>query len=105
MSVRPDVDELISFLNDLLTVDRYAVAELLTVRVPCNRAMADHPTVQVQGNGAGTTFIAPGSHRVGVLGLLNGYCGTIDTGERAGWGPITVVYEDGALVRFERTKE
>ena len=56
--MRVETDRLIAFLNSLIEIDPYAMAELLTLRVPCNQAMADHPTVQVAAAGA-TTFIAP----------------------------------------------
>jgi hypothetical protein len=102
--IRPDTDELIAFLNSLVELDRYAVAELLTVHVPCNKALAGHPSVQVCQSGE-MTYIAPGTFRVGFLGILNGYCGIVGHGERADWGPITAVYENRLLVRFERTKE
>ena len=95
--IRPDTDDLIAFLNSLLEVDRYAVAELILARVPCNAGLADHPTVQVASAGS-TTFIEPGTYRVGMLGILNGYCGA----DAAGNGPIAAVYEGGRLARFER---
>lgn len=97
--ISPDCDDLIAFLNSLVSIDEYAIAELLCVRVPCNEAMADHPTVQVAGAGPGTTFVRPGTFRLGLLGLLNGYCGIGPDG----WGPIAAIYERGRLVRFERT--
>lgn len=100
--VRPDTDDMIAFLNALLEIDRYAIAELLTVRVLCNQELADHPSVQVSGS-EGTTFVRPGTFRVGMLGILNGYCGTLEGGERDSWGPISAVYEEGQLARFERT--
>lgn len=93
--VEPHTDRLIEFLNAVLAVDRDAVASLMRVRATCNEALLAHPTVQVSGED-GT---------VGVLGLFNGFCGTIGVGPRAGWGPISAVFEDGKLVRFERTRE
>lgn len=106
MPVRDDTNELIAFLNSLLEIDRYAMAELLCIRVPCNQGLANHPTVQVASGGerSGYTFIAPGTFRVGVLGILNGFCGSIDDGPRKGWGPIAAIYEHGQLLRFERSE-
>lgn len=103
--IRPDTDDLIAFLNELVAIDPYAVAELLATRVPCNAELAAHPTVQVSTGGVNTkaTFIRPGESRVGALGILNGYCGAIESGEHAGWGPITAEYEDDCLMRFRRT--
>ncbi|AWJ85176.1 hypothetical protein TSH58p_17585 [Azospirillum sp. TSH58] len=103
MTIRPDTDDLIGFLNGLLDHDRYAVQELMGIRVACNEAMANHPTVQVAAHPH--PHVPPGQFRTGILGILNGYAGVFDNGPRAGWGPITAVYEDGRLVRFERTVE
>ncbi len=80
-------------LNSALDADRRAVSALFAIRVECNEALADHPTVQV---GGGT---------VGALGLINGLFGTIPTGPRAGWGYISAIMDaDGALIRFELTE-
>ena len=80
MSIREDTDDLITFLNSLVEIDPYALAELLCIRVPCNKTLADHPSVQVAAGGerSGYTFIAPNTFRIGMLGVLNGFCGTID---------------------------
>ena len=104
MGVRAETDELIAFLNSLVAIDPYAVAELLCVRVPCNEAMAEHPSVQVfvGGERCGPTFVAPGQFRVGMLGVLNGYCGVIDAGPNKGSGTIAARYDEGRLVGFER---
>lgn len=97
MAVRPETDDLIRFLNDLLAVDREFVTALLNHRPTCNEALADHPSVQVSADS--------GVYRTGVLGVLNGYAGTVETGEKAGWGPITAMFEGDVLLRFERTPE
>ena len=39
-----------------------------------------------------------------MLGVLNGFCGTIDDGPRKGWGPIAGIYDNGKLLRFERSE-
>jgi hypothetical protein len=71
---------------------------LLRARVTCNEDLAKHPTVQV-----GHTEEVPGKPRVGILGILNGWCGTIDDpGPAHGYGPIAAVFEGGWLVRFDR---
>ena len=81
---------IVAFLNDLVELDKPAVAALIANRVPCSQAMADHPTVQVGGPRE--------AYRVGMLGILNGLCG-IDS---RGWGGVVAVYDgpDGALVKF-----
>jgi hypothetical protein len=97
---QPDTDHLLEFLNELLRVDAVAVTRLLLHREPCGKSLAEHPTVQVNGDWT-----------VSVLGLLNGFCGayTIDDAEvrdykvNPGYGPVTAVVEAGLIARFERT--
>ena len=55
-------------LNEALTLDPTAVATLVGMRVPCNKELADHSTVQVRQDGENT-------FSVGLLGLLNGIIG------------------------------
>ena len=83
--------EVIDVLNGALALDREAVEVLVEQRVPCNEALADHPTIQVQGDDSGAA--------VGLLGVLNGLFGT----DEEGWGPIAAVFDDddGHLIRFE----
>lgn len=97
MSIR-----LVSFLNDMLAIDPSAIALLVSHRVPCNTHMAEHPTVQV-----GSTAGKNASNTIGILGLLNGFCGTIDDGGKwHGFGPISaMVNEDGSIVKFMVTGE
>jgi len=95
MAVRADTDDFIAFLNGILQIDPLWTETLLQQRVTCNVALANHPSVQV-----GQAF---GDQMAGVLGLLNGYFGTIEAGPKVGWGPITAIYDGGRLVRFERT--
>ena len=83
--------QVIEYLNGLLRVDREAIAELVDSRVPCNRKLADHPTVQV-----GLADEMPGCFEVGILGVLNGMCGV----KHDGYGLLRAEYEDGNLVRF-----
>lgn len=39
---------------------------------------------------------------VGLLGILNGLCGTIGHGERQGWGPIVAIFEDVGGPSYQR---
>lgn len=83
---------IVTFLNELLEIDRPAIAALLANRVTCNQALADHPTVQVGAQ--------HGGYHVGMLGILNGLCGIDDKG----YGPINAVFDESPLanlVRFE----
>jgi hypothetical protein len=85
--------EAVDFLNELLALDRPVIAALIANRVPCNKALADHPTVQ-----AGAQH---GGYHVGMLGILNGLFGTYEDG----YGPITAEFGDnGLLVRFRITR-
>lgn len=92
------VEGVIDFLNELVKLDKLALERVMLHRVPCNNALADHPTVQV-GYGP------PGSlppWEVGMLGILNGLFGV--SGD--GYGFITAVIDnDGERpIEFVRTK-
>lgn len=93
MPIRAEAAELAEFLSQLVVLDRSFVEKLIDQRVLCNDAIADHPTVQV-GEKRGRNY-------AGILGVLNGFLGTIDAGPMAGWGALTAIYEGGHLVRFE----
>jgi len=87
-------NRIVNFLNELLEIDPAAVSALIAARVPCNQFLADHPTVQIGEE--------RGEFRVGLLGLLNGLCGTRENG----YGFINAIYDGdadqlGNLVRFE----
>lgn len=95
------LDELITFLNELIKLDPNAMTSLFSNRPECNMAMADHPTVQV-----GTQTIVPEQHTISVLGVLNGLFGI----SSQGWGPLTAVWDEPTsdspswrLTGFERT--
>lgn len=98
MAIRRDADELIAFMNQLLELDRPAIAALVANRVPCNEDLGLHPTVQVG--------YQHGSFHVGLLGILNGYLGA----EPDGRGAMVAVFDEEAdpastgatLLRFDR---
>ena len=97
MPVRPETDALIEYLNELVRLDRKAVQSLICTRVPCNAALAGHPFVQVH--------VVAMCATVGLLGVLNGFCGTIEEERLKGYGPIMAVYGDeGKLLRFARSE-
>jgi hypothetical protein len=75
---------IVDFLNELVAIDREAIEQLIEFRVPCNQALADHTTVQVESQGYGP--------RVGLLGLLNGLVGV----NAAGWGYIMADFDGNA---------
>ena len=73
--------KIVDYMNDLLEIDRPAIASLIANRVPCNEEMGKHPTAQV--------MIQNDGYALGLLGLLNGLCGTYDSG----WGAIAADFE------------
>lgn len=83
-----NLDAAIEFINELIETDREAITALWQNRVPCNQALADHPTVQVgEENGR---FV------VGLLGILNGLFGVDETG--TGFIHFFIDSETGALL-------
>ncbi len=84
MTPQEHAQRIIDFLNELVAIDREAIEKLIEFRVPCNQALADHPTVQVESVGYGP--------RVGLLGLLNGLVGA----NAAGWGYVMAEFEGDA---------
>lgn len=93
--IRPDTDAIIDFLNEVAALDPGAMIALVSARVPCSGALLAHPSVQVA---------AGDPPRVGLLGILNGYAGTIEGGTRDGWGPIAAIVDEGkeGSIRFVR---
>ena len=83
-------ERIVGFLNELIAVDEEAVRNLSVLRTPCNRELADHPTVQVLTETSATSWPSDKSLRfkVGMIGILNGLCGVDDDGV----GPITAIY-------------
>lgn len=91
---------LIERLNEIARHDPVAMGLLVGVRVRCNDALADHPTVQVHH------FDKDKPPVVGMLGIINGLVGVIDDGPKKGWGLITAICEDdGSVSGFRRTTE
>ncbi len=86
------ITKVIESLNAALKADPAAIQALVDNGVPCNRALADHPTVQVRETG-------PDTFMVGALGLINGVVEPL-TGER-----VAVVISDdgdGKIIGFVR---
>ena len=86
------IDAAIKVLNEMVEADREAVQLLIETRVPCNDALADHPTVQVHSE--------HGRHSVGLLGVINGLLGA----DTDGWGFVCASFDDKMqLIDFKRT--
>ena len=101
MPIREEADDMIDFLNSLVTVDAEAMQKLVEARVECGVEMANHPTVQV---GFGNTFGQPDAEYVfGFIGVINGFFGAYDDGPREGYGAIGARFDDsGKLTDFFR---
>ena len=91
------IDDVIQVLNEMVEADGPATAALIANRVPCNKSLADHPSIQVAKQ--------HGGFHVGMLGVLNGLFGTYEDG----MGPIAAFFveEEGQefynLQKFGRT--
>jgi len=85
----------VAVLNELFALDPDGTRRLVDARVPCNRGVADHPTVICGPTGDG--------FEVGLIGVLNGILGREDpcgsgvatltdreTGELLGFTPINL---------------
>ena len=91
------VDEAIAVLNRIHAADPTVLPALIAYRVPCNRAVADDPTVQVGTSGGRTSKLDDPTFEVGLLGVINGIFGV----DEQSWG---AEHDDqGKLTRFART--
>ena len=79
----------VKVLNSAVLSDSEAMNALVETRVPCNDALADHPTIQVLADDDGSNA------RVGLLGILNGIFGTMDNGR----GFIEAVCDDDGKLK------
>lgn len=92
------VNEVVDRLNEFNKTDSSALKKIFDNRVPCNKDMGDHPTIQCGQRKKRYT--------VGMLGLLNGLFGIYPDYPKKGYGPITMsVGDSGEIVGFERTRE
>lgn len=110
MSDNISIDQVIAILNEAVAADAKAITNLIDHRVPCNRELADHPSIQVGWFPKDGSAPPPGSAnveregyelRMGLLGLINGFFGVREDG----WGYISAIYDKpgGVIVKFERT--
>ena len=90
-------DFIIERLNEFAETDPDAVRALVNARVPCNEALARHPTVQVSYRGDGKPL-------VGLLGILNGIVGTVGKGTFKDCGFVAAEIEDepATPIRFRK---
>lgn len=78
-------ERIVAYLNELVELDRQAIAALIANRVPCNEGVANHPSCQVGKQ--------HGEYHVGLLGILNGLCGVYEDGPHKGWGGIAAEFQ------------
>jgi hypothetical protein len=89
MAIRSDAQEFVDFLNELFKLDPVWMEKLIEVRMPCNKHIVAHPTVQVM------KAIQPHARfKAGLLGLINGYFGAFDDGPNKDHGAIYADYDD-----------
>ena len=69
-------ERIVALLNEAFELDPAAISALYRYRVPCNEALADHPTIQVAKTATG--------YDVALIGLLNGLGGV----DAEGWGAV-----------------
>lgn len=98
-------ERIAGYLNGVLAHDRRALHELVQARVPCGKCLATHPTVQVMRVDDDTMEYSTGYY-LGLMGLLNGLCGVLESGPRKGCGPLFVeMNEQGDIARFRVSGE
>ena len=88
-------EHMVSFLNEILATDPMAINALFSLRVSCNKELADHPTVQVGTIGKSNHYM------VGLVGILNGMFGA----DIHLWGHLSADYREGRIVRFRLLTE
>jgi hypothetical protein len=97
--LKDPVDHAIAVLNEIHQADPTVLPALVAYRVPCNRALADHPTVQVGLRDGALKDDLDTGYEVGLLGILNGIFGIVPS---TSWGHIAVRYEGGQFTGFVR---
>ena len=80
------LDKALEILNSMVEADPDAITALLEKRVPCNKALAHHPTVQMLGEYDIEGDVVGG--QVGLMGILNGLFGV----GADGWGALVSCY-------------
>jgi hypothetical protein len=86
------IQDVCDLLNELLKKDPFCINSLIFQRVFCNKAIANHPTVQVDQCG--------NQPRVGLIGIINGLFGIREDGMGA---LCAEVNNDGELIVFKPT--
>jgi hypothetical protein len=80
------VNAVLELLNEAFKIDPEFMQQLVTTRFPCNKAMADHPTIQVHCYGDASIE----EPKAGFLGLINGMIGVDENIS----GPIAANFDE-----------
>ena len=89
----------VEMLNEIHRLDPTVMPKLIAFRVPCNEALANHPSVQV--GVAKENLGTPEQYIVGFLGILNGIFGVREDG----YGFIGAEYDGKNLLLFRVLNE
>lgn len=87
------VTDVCDLLNEMLNLDYDCTHELISQRMRCNDAIANHPTVQVQ------QYKDDEFPKVGLLGIFNGLFGIREDG----MGAICMEVDNGKILGFKPT--
>lgn len=82
--------EVCDLLNEMLKLDYNCTKKLIEYRVPCNKKIADHPTIQVTAD-----------EKLGIMGIINSLFGIRDDFK----GAICYEFESNRIIRFILTPE
>jgi len=80
------IADAVDMLNNALERDPIAVSSLISIKVSCNKSLADHKSIQA--------WDCDGNYHIGMLGFLNGLFGT----DEDGWGGIAAIIREDCLV-------
>lgn len=97
-----EAEQVVGKLNSLIQDERWqqALSGLLLQLTPVDSELArSHPSQMHTPEETGRCHGA-----LSPLGLLNLLLGPLESGDRAGWGRVTVVEEGGLITRFELTE-
>lgn len=83
-SLNVNLRDIVDRLNSMLEADPDAARKLARTYHPCNKALAEHPTCQVNAIDVDNDL-----YTVGALGWLNGALGI----DPSGWGPISAIFD------------
>jgi hypothetical protein len=78
-----NIEAVVATLNEAFRLDPAALHAMICNRVPCNQALAEHPTIVVGDCYYGDERVQ--HFNLGFVGLLNGILGDMGIEDRIGW--------------------